>query len=115
MLTRLLSAITKQFREGLQPLFQQQADTIRNAIEAASQNKQQPLPMPLPVVAEQQLPDAEKREQSTQYHKSHTVQVWLTIGTWLALAAAASYAGIAAMQKREMERQLQVSINTVHI
>ena len=115
MLNRLLSAIAKQFREELQPLFQQQTDAIRDAVEAANQNNQQPLPVPLPVVAELHLPEADQRKQSTQYDKSHAVQIWLTFGTWLAFAAAATYAGIAAYQKTVMEKQLQASIHAMQI
>lgn len=83
---------------------QKQAAAVSQAAKATQENKQQPLPIPLPVKAEFQVPEAVQAEQRAQYSRSHRVQVLLMVGTWLAFIAAAVYAGIAAFQWRTMNK-----------
>jgi hypothetical protein len=80
---------------------------IRQATEGQNENRQKPLP--LPAVAEMQLPEADKREQRFQHQQNHALQIWLTVGTWLAFAAAAIYAGVAACQLGEMRKSTDAS------
>jgi hypothetical protein len=84
---------------------QKHTDAISQVAKAANENKQYPLPVPLPVIAELHFPEADKTEKRTQHNRSHTLQVRLTLGTWLAFIAAAVYAGITALQWRTMEYQ----------
>jgi hypothetical protein len=105
-ITRQFINLTKKFRKELRQALQKQTDSISQATKAARENKQEPLPVPLPVLAELQIPEADKTEQRTQYDQSHTLQILLTVGTWLAFLAAAVYAGIAARQLKVMRGQL---------
>jgi type II secretory pathway pseudopilin PulG len=102
--TRQFINLTKKFRKELRQVLQNQTNAIGQATKAARENKQQPLPVPLPVLAELKIPETDKTEQRTQYNRSHTLQIWLTVGTWLAFIAAAIYAGIAARQLWQMKR-----------
>lgn len=80
---------------------QEQIGTIRNQQEAANQQHQQEPPV---LRAELQIPERIEKERKAQNDRQHCLQVWLTIGTWLAFIAASVYAGIAAFQLRQMKR-----------
>ena len=68
-----------------------------------AQNQQQEHEPPV-VRAELQIPEAIERETREDRKKQYKVQVWLAISTSLAFIAAAIYAGIAALQWKEMMR-----------
>jgi gas vesicle protein len=102
--TRQLSRAIEKLSNELRETLQQQIDAIRDSAEATRENKQSPMPSPLPVHAELQLPEADRTEQRTQHQRSHGLQIWLTVGTWLAFIAAAIYAGFAYYQLREMRQ-----------
>ncbi len=102
--TRQFINLTKKFRKELRQTLQKQTDAIGQAAKAARESKQEPLPVPLPVLAELRTPEADKTENRTQYKESRRLQILLTLGTWLAFLAAAIYAGIAARQLDQMIR-----------
>jgi|ERR1035437_866492 hypothetical protein len=102
--TRQFINLAKKLHRDLRKALQKQTAAISQAAKAARENKQDPLPVPLPVVAELQIPEADKREQRCQHRQSHALQIWLTVGTWLAFIAAAVYASIAAFQWRTMNK-----------
>ena len=106
IVTRQFINLTKKLRKELRHALQQQTDAIRQSTKAARDNKQQPLPMPLPVVAELQLPETEKTQRRTEYRESRTLQIWLTVGTWLAFLAASIYAGITYYQLKTANEAL---------
>lgn len=101
--TRQFIKLVKHFRKDLRYTLEKNTNAIRDAVKATRENKQGPLPIPLPIRAELQVPEADKTDQRTQYKRSHTLQIWLTVGTWLAFIAAAIYAGIAHSQLDQMK------------
>jgi hypothetical protein len=105
--TRQFINLAKKLRDDLRQTLQKHTNAISQAAKAASESKQNQLPVPLPVIAELQIPEADKTERRTQYDRSHGLQIWLTVGTWLAFIAAAVYAGIAAYQLKAMRGQLE--------
>jgi hypothetical protein len=80
-----------------------QTEAIRRAAESAEQNKQELLS----VLAKLRVPESEKDEQRIQYRQNHTLQIWLTVGTWFAFIAAAVYAFLAGYQLRTMNKTLE--------
>jgi hypothetical protein len=82
---------------------QKLVDAVNRNAEAIEQSKQEPLPIPLPVLAELHIPEAHKTEQGRQHDQNLKLQRWLTVGTWLAFAAAAIYAFVAYRQKQTMD------------
>src|ERR1700722_10155329 len=102
--TRQLGKAIDKLREELNEALHEQIDAIRDSTKATRESKQDPLPSPLTVRAETHTAPAEQTEQRTQYGHSQTIQILLTIGTWLAFLAAAIYAGIAARQWKTMEK-----------
>ncbi|MGA7693793.1 MAG: hypothetical protein WCA76_02125 [Candidatus Sulfotelmatobacter sp.] len=100
--TRQFINLTKKFRKELRRALQQQTDAIRDATKAARENKQYPLPVPLPIVAELQVPEAKETERSKREDRAFGVQVWLAVVTTLTFLAAGIYAGIAANQSSTM-------------
>jgi hypothetical protein len=104
--TRQFINLVKKFRDDLRQTLQKHTDAINQATKAARENKQDPLPTPLRVIAELKVPEADKTEHRERHNKSHTLQILLTVGTWLAFIAAAIYAGIAACQLKVMHGQL---------
>jgi hypothetical protein len=105
--TRQFINLAKKLRDDLRQTLQKHTDAINQSTKAARDNKQNQLPIPLPVIAELKIPEADKGERRVQYDKSHSLQIWLTVGTWLAFLAAAIYAGIAANQFKVMRGQLR--------
>jgi hypothetical protein len=103
--TRQFINLAKKLRDDLRTTLQKQTDAIRDAAKAARENKLQPLPVPLPVIAELQIPEADKRHQRRQHQQSHRVQVWLASVTTLAFVAAAIYAGIAVVTWKDLRHQ----------
>src|SRR5438034_1134344 len=107
--TRQFINLTKKFRKELRQALQKQTDAIGQATKAARENKQEPLPVPLPVKAELQITETIQTENRAQYNRSHGLQIWLTVGTWLtflvtagAFGAAAYYASVAKSQLGQM-------------
>jgi hypothetical protein len=80
----------------------------RDSHETECKYKHNPLPIPLPVLAELQIPEAQETKQTSQYERNRTLQIWLTVGTWLAFLAAAIYAGISLKIWGEMKEQTRV-------
>src|SRR5215472_17931195 len=111
--TRQFIVLAKKLRKDLREALQEQTKAISDATKAAHENEQQPLPVPLPVVAELQVPEAEKTERRKQHKKSHTLQTLLTIGTWLAFIAASVYAAITAIQLGEMRKATKTADETL--
>lgn len=59
---------------------------------------------PLLVKGELQEPAAIRAEKGASDRRNRTIQLWLTVGTWLAFLAAAIYAGLALRQWKTMEK-----------
>jgi hypothetical protein len=91
-ITRQFLVLIEKIRKDLREAFSKQTDAISQNTKAA-ENKQNNLPVPLPVLAELQIPEADKRERRDQHEQNRCLQIWLTVGTWLAFLAAAIYAG----------------------
>jgi hypothetical protein len=100
--TRQFINLAKKLRSDLRQTLKKHTDAINQSTKAARENKQAQLPIPLPVIAELQLPEADKTERRSQHKENRTLQIWLIVGTWLAFLAASIYAGIAAAQLRQM-------------
>ncbi|MBI3478255.1 MAG: hypothetical protein HY010_21200 [Acidobacteria bacterium] len=103
-----LAGIPSQL-SAIQRSIENQTEAIDQCKKAANEGKQNQLPIPLPVKAELQIPEAEQAEKRKQHNDSHTVQIWLTVGTWLTFIAAAVYAGIAAKQWSTAKDQLEAT------
>ena len=104
--TRQFINLTKKFRKELRKALQDQTDAIRDATKASRENKQEPLPMPLPIRAELQLPEAKENERTKREKRTLGIQIWLAVVTTLAFIAAAIYAGVAASQSSTFNQQL---------
>ncbi|HEY6340357.1 MAG TPA: hypothetical protein VIY49_02600 [Bryobacteraceae bacterium] len=83
---------------------QQDIRAIRDQQERVNERNEQPPPTPPPILsAELQIPERIERSNHANSDREYTTQKWLTVGTWLAFAAAAIYAGIAYSQKKTMD------------
>jgi hypothetical protein len=102
--TRQFINLTKKFRKELSKALQQETDAIRDATKAARESKHDPIPIPLPVIAELQLPKAKETERTKRENRAQGVQIWLAAVTTLTFLAAAIYAGIAARQLHQMRK-----------
>ena len=114
LITRRFIVLARKLRDDVRKALstshrdlQKLTDAVSETAEATKEYKHDPLPIPLPVTAELQIPEADKREQRTQHHESHTLQKWLTVGTWPAFVAAGVYAGIDAWQTYEIRRNFR--------
>jgi hypothetical protein len=84
---------------------QQHSSAIRDATKTEDHNKGDQVPVPLPVVAELRVPEAEQTERRKRENRAFGVQIWLASVTTLAFMAAAIYAGIAACQLKATKQQ----------
>ena len=81
---------------------QERLSSIRDQQDAANQRQMQERQRP-PILQEiLEIPEPARREKRASDERQYCVQVWLTIGTWLAFVAAAIYAAIAASQLGQM-------------
>ena len=79
---------------SIRGLIQEQIRAIRDTSEATNQARKE-IPLKL---SELHIPENERAEERTYRKRSHTVQVLLALGTWLAFIAAGIYAAIAYRQ-----------------
>jgi hypothetical protein len=103
--TRQFILLAKKLRKELRQALQKQTDAIRQSTKAAHENKQDPLPMPLPVIAELKIPEAKETQRTQRENRAHWVQVWLAAVTTCTFVAAAIYAGIAGGQWADLRHQ----------
>jgi hypothetical protein len=75
---------------------EEQTSAIRDEYER--ERKRQHAQPEIKVFAELHTPEAVESDRGTRDDRQHCLQVWLTVGTWLAFFAAAIYAGIAGVQ-----------------
>lgn len=96
---RLIEALRAEFQE-LRASLREQTASIRGGQEADRQTQEKIKAN----LAELRVPENEKAEVRAYRKKQLTVQVVLTIGTWLAFLAAGIYAFIAYRQLNEMRK-----------
>lgn len=96
----------KALRESVRDI-QQDIHAIRNQQEQNNQHGQPRTPPPV-LQAELQIPESVERGNQARDDRTHHLQLWLCVGTWLAFAAAAIYAGIAACQLSKTSEQTKL-------
>jgi hypothetical protein len=111
---RFRRAIEDEIRSVRISLFgiQEQIRVISNQQAAyfQAQNAEQQRPQVLH--AELQVSEHVELDRRAIEHRQHCVQVWLTVGTWLAFIAAAVYAGITYYQSRLTRTALKDNQNS---
>jgi hypothetical protein len=103
--TRQFITLTKKFRREIRTLLEKQTQAINDATKASRESKKDLIPVPVPVVATLNLPEAQKTERTKRENRAHAVQIWLAFATTLAFIAAAVYAWETNSILREAQKQ----------
>lgn len=97
--------LVKKLRKDLRKAIEKHTEAIGQSTKAVRENKLNPLPIPLPVVAELQFPESEQTQQRTRYRQSHAVQLFIAAATWGTFLAAGFYGAVTFNQWAEMRAQ----------
>jgi hypothetical protein len=93
--------LVRGIRDSLSSI-QDEIRSIRNKQERDDEHCEPPAPSPV-ISAELQIPERIEGAKQPKSNRDYQLQVWLTVGTWLAFIAAAIYACIAYRQKQTMD------------